>query len=465
MNSLAFATIKELRNKLEKKEITSKELLQFSIERFKKYDNKIGSALEILAGIPGILKDNICQEDRIASCASKMLENFRSTYDATIVKRLKEQGALLIGRANMDEFAMGSSNEYSAFKKVHNPWDLERVSGGSSGGSVAAVSAGFVPWSLGSETGGSVRLPAAFCGVVGLKPTYGYMSRYGLIAYASSLDQIGVITRTVADNALVFSAMAGHDPKDSSTMNVKDFKFDLTGKLKEGLKIGIVENTIEAEGLDQEVYNSIKEAASVFEKLGAKIKYVKVPSMDYSAATYFIVSRAEAASNLARFDGVRYGYRNKQAKTLNEMYSKTRYDGFGQEVRLRILVGNYVLSAGHASDYYENAKKVQKLMYKEFSDIFKEVDVLIIPTQSAPSFKFGAFANNKLQMDLQDYFTAFANLIGIPALSIPCGFTKNNLPLGLQIVGPSLSENLLFNTAYAYEQETQWHKKHPQEFE
>lgn len=479
MDSLSFATVKELKEKLEKKEISAKEVLQFSIDRFKKYDDKLGSALEIfdedsilleskktgiLTGIPGIIKDNICQKNRITSCASKMLENFRSTYDATVVKRLKDQGALLLGRANMDEFAMGSSNEYSAFKKAHNPWDLERVPGGSSGGSAVAVAAGLVPWALGSETGGSVRLPAAYCGIVGLKPTYGFVSRYGLVAYASSLDQIGVFTRTVYDNALVFSVIAGNDTKDSSTLN-KDFKFNLEGKLKKGLRIGIVQNTIEAEGLNSEVYESIKEASKVFEKLGAEIKYVKIPSMDYSAAVYFILSRAEAASNLARFDGVRYGYRNKHSKNLSSMYSNTRHDGFGQEVKLRILVGNYVLSAGHAAEYYQNAKKVQKIMYNEFNNIYKEVDLLIVPTQSAPAFKFGAYANNKLQLDLQDYFTAFANLVGAPAISIACGFTKDNLPLGLQLVGPHLSEDLLFNTAQAYEQETQWYKKIPKEFE
>ena len=480
--SLTFKTIKEIKEKIQNKETNQEEVLSYFINRFKKYDSKIGSALEIfeeksildksgkaglLAGIPGIIKDNICQEGRIASCASKILENFRSTYNATAIKRLKEQGALLIGRANCDEFAMGSSGEYSAYKKSYNPWDLQRVPGGSSSGSAAAVAAGLVPWALGSETGGSVRLPAAFCGLVGLKPTYGHVSRYGLIAYASSLDQIGVLTKTVYDNALVFSAIAGKDSLDSSTLDVepKDYTALLTKNLKPGLKIGVVENALNAKGIDSQVVEATKTAINTFEKLGAEIKYIKLPSMDYSAATYFIVSRAEAASNLARFDGVRYGYRNKKAQTLSDMYTKTRHDGFGDEVRLRILIGNYVLSAGHAARYYQNAKKVQKLMLKEFTDAFKEVDLLIIPTQSAPAFKIGQFDKDKLQMDLQDYFTAFANLIGAPAISIPCGFTKEKLPLGLQLVGPHLSEQLLFNTAYAYEQITEWHKMYPQGFE
>lgn len=500
--SLAFATIKQLREKLIKKELTSSELLNYFVKRFEKFDGKLGSALEIfdqksvlekaseissphilseaqaesngLSGIPGLIKDNICQKDRIASCASKMLENYKSTYDATVIKKLKKDGALLIGRANCDEFAMGSSNEYSAYKKVYNPWDTTRVPGGSGGGSAAAVAAGLIPWALGSETGGSVRLPAAFCGIVGSKPTYGLVSRYGLIAYASSLDQIGINTRTVYDNALVLSSIAGNDVKDSSTLNVPstalgmngvDYTKNLNGKLKDGLTIGIIDNALNAEGMDSEIHSLITQAISKLESLGAKIKIVKMPSMDYSAATYFIISRAEAASNLARFDGVRYGLRNKDAKTLNEMYCQTRNDGFGTEVKARILIGNYVLSAGQAAEYYENAQKVQRLMRKEVNDLFEDVDLLICPTQAAPAFKIGAFAKDKLQMDLQDYFTAFVNLTGVPAISIPCGFTKDKLPVGFQIIGPHLSEELIFQTAYAYEQSTEWHKMHPEGYE
>jgi aspartyl-tRNA(Asn)/glutamyl-tRNA(Gln) amidotransferase subunit A len=480
--SLAFATIKQLREKLSKKEITPAELLKYYIKRFEKFDNKLGSALEIfdeasilnksqnqgaLNSIPGLIKDNICQEGRIASCASKILQNYQATYNATVIENLKNDGALFIGRANCDEFAMGSSNEYSAYKKAYNPWDVTRVPGGSGGGSAAAVAAGLIPWALGSETGGSVRLPAAFCGIVGNKPTYGRVSRNGLIAYASSLDQIAINTRTVYDNAIVMSAMAGHDPKDSSTLDVGkiDYTKNLTGKIKDGLTIGIIDNALNAEGMNQEVHALITQATKELEKLGAKIKYVKLPTMDYSAATYFILSRAEAASNLARFDGVRYGYRNKEVATLQEMYEKTRRDGFGTEVKARILIGNYVLSAGHADAYYLNAQKVQRLMRKEVNDLFADVDLLICPTQAAPAFKIGAFSEDKLAMDLQDYFTAFVNITGVPAISIPCGFTKENLPVGFQIIGPHLSEELIYQTAYAYEQQTPWHTMHPQGFE
>ena len=482
MNSLAFATIKELKEKLENKEISHEELLDFFIDRFKKYDGKLLSSLEIfdrdsilekfsggnLQGIPGLLKDNICQEDRITSCASKILENFVSTYDATATRRLKNAGALLLGRANCDEFAMGSSTETSAYQKTKNPWDLERVPGGSSGGTAAAVAAGLVPWALGSDTGASVRQPAAFCGVVGIKPTYGLVSRYGLVAYASSLDQIGVCTRTVYDNALVFSAIAGHDMKDSSSLfvNKKDYTSNLTGRLREDLRIGVVEDALTAEGMDAEISQAVENAVATLEKLGAKVKRVSLPTLNYSAAAYFVISRAEAASNLARFDGVRYGMRAKDASTLREMYLNTRHDGFGEEVKTRMMVGNYVLSAGHAGQFYENAKRVQNLIRREFKTVFNDVDLLIMPTHPVPAFKFGAFDTDKLQMDLQDYFTCPMNLAGIPAISIPCGFTKKeNMPIGFQIIGSHLSEELIYQTAYAYERETSWHKMHPKAFE
>lgn len=446
--------------------------------RFKTYDGKIGSALEIfekdtigkqsssqgiLAGIPGILKDNICQKERITSCASKMLENYRPPYNATVVNRLHQAGAYSIGRANLDEFAMGSSNEYSAFRPVKNPWDYSRVSGGSSGGPVAAVAAGFIPWSLGSETGGSIRLPAAFCGVVGLKPTYGLVSRSGLVAYAASLDQIGPITRTVYDNALVLSALAGQDSHDSTCRAVppKDYTRTLTGKLKEGFTLGIIDNALESEGFDKEVMSALEETIKTFERMGAKIKRLKLPTMNHSAAVYFMVSRAEAASNLARFDGIRYGYRSKNAQTLTDLYLHSRSEGFGLEVKLRIMIGNYVLSVGHADAYYKSAKIVQGCMRQEFIKSLSEVDLLFAPVSAGPAFKFGAFADNKLQMDLMDYFTAAANLTGLPALSIPCGFTSTNLPIGFQLIGPELGEAELFQAAHAYEQATEWHTKHP----
>jgi len=480
MKNLAFASIKELQLSLAKKELSSHELLDFFLKRFEKYDQQLGSALEvfdkesilknytaqgILAGIPGIIKDNICQQDRITSCASKILENFKSTYDATAVKWLKQEGALMIGRANCDEFAMGSSTETSAYKKTKNPWDFQRVPGGSSGGSIAAVAAGLVPWSLGSETGGSVRQPAALCGIVGLKPTYGLVSRYGLVAYSSSLDQIGVATRTVYDNALVLSAIAGNDTHDSSTLSQpkKNYTTNLTGSFAKGLKIGVIDNALHAQGMDNEVVVALEESIKTFEKLGATIHHVSLPIMDYGAAVYFILSRAEAASNLARFDGVRYGLR-QEADSLAQMYAKTRQEGFGKEVKARIMIGNYVLSVGHADAFYTNARLAQGLMRRDFTAMFKQVDLLLAPTQPAPAFKFGAFDNNKLQMDLQDYFTCPINITGIPALSIPCGFSSSQLPIGVQLIGPHLSEEKIFQVAHAYEQATQWHTMHPAHF-
>lgn len=475
-----FITIKELKEKLDKKEITREEILDFYLARFEAFDDKIGSALELfdkksileksntqtnnmLFGIPGIIKDNICQQDRIASCASKILENFVATYDATAISRLKNAGALMIGRANCDEFAMGSSTETSAYQKTHNPWDLSRVPGGSSGGSAAAVAAGLVPWALGSETGGSVNQPSALCGVVGLRPTYGLVSRYGLIAYGSSLDQIGIVARTVYDNACVLSVIAGKDNHDASMKQVeqKDYTKNLTGELPKNLRIGVVTNALHAEGIEPEIVQAIENALKIFEKNGATTTHISLPSLDYAAATYFIVSRAEAASNLARFDGVRYGLRNKKATTLGKMYSQSRHDGFGEEVRMRILVGNYVLSAGHAGQFYNNAKKVQRLMRHELMQAFANVDVLVMPVHPAPAFKFGAFADNKLQLDLQDYFTCAINLTGVTSLAVPCGLSKENLPIGFQIIGPDLSEELLYQVGHAFQQETDWHMKIP----
>ncbi len=478
MNSLAFASIRELKAQLSAKELSSAELLELLLKRFKQYDPELGSALEvfdkdsilkgmssqgILHGIPGILKDNIAQKDRALTCASKILKGFVATYDATATARLKQEGALLIGRANQDEFAMGSSTETSAYQKTKNPWNHARVPGGSSGGSVAAVAAGLVPWALGSETGGSVRQPAALCGIVGSKPTYGLVSRYGLVAYGSSLDQIGVATRTVYDNALVLSAIAGHDPKDSTSLNIKptDYTKDLNGSIRPGLRIGVIDNAMKAEGFDPHVLQAVEDAIKVFEKLGAHVTRIKVPTMDYSAAVYFIISRAEAASNLARFDGVRYGARSK-AQTLAELYARSRNDGFGTEVKSRILIGNYVLSVGHADEYYNNARMVRDMMRYEFIQAYKEVDLMLLPTSPIPAFKFGAFDVDKLQMDLQDYFTCPMSLTGMPAISIPCGFTPDNLPIGLQLAGPHLAESLIFQTAHAYEQQTDWHTRHPQ---
>ena len=476
MQDLSFLTIQELKNLLDLKQISKKEVVQFFLERAEKhkdlnavidqYDvDSILSATSdsgFLNGIPGYVKSNICQKDRITCCASKILENFKSTYDATVVERLKDQGAVSLGSVNNDEFAMGSSGETSAFGITKNPWNKELVPGGSSSGSAVAVAAGLAPWALGSDTGGSVRQPAALCGIVGLKPTYGLNSRFGLIAYGSSLDTIGILTRTVYDNALVLSAIAGQDEKDSTTLPTepKDYTKTLDGKIKQGLTIGVIEDALEAEALHPEIRKATEDAIKVYESMGATVKRIRIPSLDYGAACYFIISRAEAASNLARFDGIRYGLRVPE-KSLIDLYEATRHEGFGTEVKARILVGNYVLSVGHAGQFYDNAQRVREIIRQQLAEAFTNVDLLVMPTHATPAFKVGEFDNDKLTMDLQDYFTAPLNLAGIPGISIPVGFSSTGLPLGMQLVGPHLSEELLLQTAYAYQCVTDWHTKHP----
>lgn len=482
MNINPFSTIAELKKMLASKELSYKELLTSVYERCVAHEPNVDALLElfdyeevlaqhcsgngILDGIPGVLKDNIAIKNKISSCGSKVLENYCAPYDATVSLRLKQEGALLIGRANMDEFAMGSSTESSAYKKTKNPWDGSRVPGGSSGGSAAAVAAGFVTWALGSDTGGSVRQPAAFCGIVGLKPTYGLVSRYGLTAYGSSLDQIGVFTRTAYDAALVLSAIAGNDRYDSTTLPVEknDYAKELNGKIPAGLRIGVVQNAVYAQGMDSEIQSAVVSAIENYAALGATIQNITLPTVEYAAAAYFIISRAEAASNLSRFDGVRYGLRACDGASLIDMYQKTRHDGFGSEVKTRIMVGNYVLSAGHADQFYKKARVVQNTIREEFVEAFKLVDVLIMPTHPIPAFKFGAFDVDKLQMDLQDYFTCPLNLAGIPGISVPCGFTKNQLPIGFQLVGAHQSEALLLKVADAYQSVTPWHTMHPHNF-
>lgn len=476
MKHIAFASIQELQQALARKDFSSRELLEFFRARFQKYE-QLGACLELfdtdsilqssstvgsLAGIPGIVKDNICQRGRITSCASKILSNYTAAYDATAVARLKNEGALFVGRANCDEFAMGSSGEYSSIKPTANPWNKERVSGGSSSGPVASVAAGLVPWALGSETGGSVRLPAAFCGVVGLKPTYGLISRYGLVAYASSLDQIGIATRTVRDAAQILSIIAGVDAHDATTraVHAPDYTKNLAGTLRPGMTIGVIDNMMDAPGVEDEIKQALEAAINEYKKMGAVIKHITLPMLEYGAAVYFIISRAEAASNLARFDGVRFGKR-VAGKNLQELYEKSRHDGFGDDVRVRIIVGNYVLSAEHAAAFYKTAKRVQRLILADFERAFQEVDVLFAPVHAGPAFKFGQFSDNKLQMDLTDYFTSPVNLAGIPALSVPCGFTADQLPIGFQLIGPALSEELLFHVGNAYEQRTPWHTMTP----
>lgn len=479
MNPFAYSSITDIKKALENKKISLQELFALFKDNALAANSKVEALLELfsyediknntnnsLAGIPGIIKDNICIKDKIASCSSNILKNFKAPYDATVISRLKKAGAQLLGRANMDEFAMGSSTETSAFFKTKNPWDLNRVPGGSSGGSAAAVAAGMAPWALGTETGGSVRQPAAFCNLVGYKPTYGLISRYGLIAYGSSLDQVGIFARSVQDTALVLSAMAGQDAVDSSSLPVepKSYTQNLATFSIKGLRIGLVENALAADGMDPEITQAIYQAKKVYEQLGAHISSISLPTLDYGAAAYFIISRAEAASNLARFDGVRYGLR-AEASNLAELYQKTRHDGFGPEVRKRIMVGNYVLSAGHAGQFYENAKRAVRLMRHEMLETFKNsVDIIMMPTSSMPAFTFNAFDANKLQMDLQDYFTCPANLIGIPAISIQAGFTKAGLPIGLQLMAKHLNDELLLQVAHAYQQVTDWHTQKPNGF-
>jgi aspartyl-tRNA(Asn)/glutamyl-tRNA(Gln) amidotransferase subunit A len=480
MKSLAFASIAELAALLKNRTISLQDVVRQTQERFAQYDAALGSALEVfdaesilkhhsfvntpLQGIPGLIKDNICQQGRITSCASKILDGYTAPYDATVAMRLKQAGALLMGRANCDEFAMGSSTETSAHKRTCNPWDHTRVPGGSSGGSAAAVAAGLVPWALGSETGGSVRQPAALCGIVGLKPTYGRISRYGLVAYGSSVDQVGIFTRTVTDCAQVLQAIAGRDERDPSSADVEvdNYVQRATGKMPR-VRIGVIQNALNAAGIHPEVRERLDAAIAQLEKLGAQIVPITLPTMDYSAAVYFVLSRAEAASNLARFDGIRYGPVCEGDGSLQSRYQMTRTQLFGDEVRRRIMIGTYVLSAGHADAYYNRALAVQKIMKAEFAAAFKDVDLLFSPVSPAPAFKFGAFADNPLQMDLQDYFTAAANLVGIPALALPCGFAEG-LPTGFQLMGPAWSEGELFAVGSAYEACTQWHTHKPPQY-
>jgi aspartyl-tRNA(Asn)/glutamyl-tRNA(Gln) amidotransferase subunit A len=475
MHNFTFASIKQLQKLIRDKTISPYDSVVHFKNRCEKLNPGLNALLEVfdikkiesdgvMAGIPGAIKNNICIQDIRTTAASKILNNYYASYDATVVSKLKKSGAPLLATANLDEFAMGSSTETSAFGPTKNPWNNDCVPGGSSGGSAAAVASGMVPWALGTETGGSVRQPAALCGIVGLKPTYGLVSRYGLLAYGSSLDQVGTFTRTAYDAAILLEIIAGHDASDSTSLSRRAYSYQslLDGKIPAGLKIGIIKNAVEAEGINPEILAKTKEAIVTFEKLGAVISEVSLPTFDYSAAAYFIISRAEAASNLARFDGIRYGNRSEKAKKLSEVYGFTRHDGFGQEVRKRIMVGNYVLSAGHAGQFYENAQRVVRLMRQEVLDVFKSVDLLIMPTSSVPAFPLGAYSNNKLEMDLQDYFTCPANLTGIPAISLPCGFTKTGLPIGFQLMAGHLQEGLLLQASHAYQTETDWHEKHPE---
>lgn len=425
---------------------------EVALEQAKSVDEKIadGEEISVLSGIPVAIKDNICTKNIKTTCASKILENFIPPYDATVMTKLKSINSVVIGKTNMDEFAMGGSTENSAYHLTHNPKDLERVPGGSSGGSAAAVASNETIYALGSDTGGSIRQPASFCGVVGMKPTYGRVSRYGLVAYASSLDQIGPITKDVTDCAYVMNVISGHDEMDStsSQAQVPDFTKSLIADVK-GLKIGLPKEYFVA-GMDSEVENAIREVAKTYEKLGATLKEISLPHTDYSISTYYLIAPSEAATNLERYDGVSYGARVDGVDVV-DMMKNTRSEKFGEEVKRRIMIGNYALSAGYYDAYYLKALKVRTLIQKDFTEAFKDVDVILTPTAPTPAFKIGELINDPLKMYLQDICTVPLNLAGLPGISVPCAETKNNLPIGFQLIGKALDESTLIQTAYTYE--------------
>ncbi len=415
-----------------------------------------------LTGMPIAIKDNICTEHVLTTCASRMLAEFVPPYDATVIARLRGQGYLLLGKTNLDEFAMGSSTENSAFGPSRNPWNVSHVPGGSSGGSAAAVAADECVAALGSDTGGSIRQPAALCGVVGLKPTYGRVSRFGLVAFASSLDQIGPITKDVTDAAIMLNVIAAHDPLDSTSANlpVPDYLKALKKKDLRKLKVGVPQEFF-AEGLDPEVEQAVRAAIEELKNLGGEIKEISLPTTDYAVAIYYLIATAEASSNLARFDGVKYGLRTKQAKDLLDMYMKTRQEGFGPEVKRRIMLGTYALSAGYYDAYYGKAQAVRTMTKKDFDDAFQEVDLIVTPVTPTPAFKLGEKSEDPLQMYLSDIFTISVNLAGVPAIAVPCGFSKVGLPIGLQIIGRPFEEETILRAAHAYEQATSWRARRP----
>ncbi len=486
MSSLSMLTISELRSLLRKKEISVVDIVEAVFQRIDAVEEKVKAfitlnkenALEAsedaqkkilftglnndmdVLGIPIAIKDNICTKDILTTCASKILYNFIPPYESTVTNRLKNKGYILVGKTNMDEFAMGSSTENSGFQTTMNPWDLKRVPGGSSGGSAAAVAADECIAALGSDTGGSIRQPASFCGVVGLKPTYGRVSRFGLVAYASSLDQIGPITKDVRDAAILLKIISGYDHLDSTSVpiGVPDFTECLGQDIK-GLKIGIPKEYF-IEGIDKEVENIILQAIKLLESSGAIPVEISLPHTEYAVATYYILATSEASSNLARYDGVKYGLR-AGSKDLMDMYLTTRAQGFGEEVKRRIMLGTYALSSGYYEAYYRKAQQVRTLIKKDFEDAFNKVDIIVTPTSPTPAFKVGEKTENPLQMYLTDIYTISMNLAGVPAISIPCGFTSNNLPVGIQFIGKHFDEESILKIAYVYEQSTDWHRRKP----
>jgi aspartyl-tRNA(Asn)/glutamyl-tRNA(Gln) amidotransferase subunit A len=442
------------------KSITAAEKLNETLNAFLEVDREgaleraaaLANSNGPLVGLPVAVKDNICVLGLQASCGSRILGDYHPPYNATVIERLTQAGAVIIGKTNCDEFAMGSSNENSAYGPVRNPWDTTRVPGGSSGGSAAAVAAGIVPVALGSDTGGSVRQPASLCGVIGLKPTYGRNSRYGLVAFASSLDQVGIFGREVEDVARVLGVIAGRDPHDATTADVPvpDYTASLTGDLK-GARLGFP-RALFGEGLDEEVGNAVKAVVDVYRDLGAEIVDVDLPHAQYAIAVYYIIATAEASSNLARFDGVRYGFRAEDTPELRQMYRRTREEGFGAEVKRRIMLGTYVLSAGYYDAYYVKAQKVRALIKNDFLTAFESCDAIITPTAPSTAFALGEKVDDPLAMYLNDIYTVTANLAGVPGMSVPCGLSAERLPIGFQLLGPYWSEPTLFKFAHAYAQ-------------
>ena len=481
-------TVHELKEKLDKKELTVSEitkayvdrinekesdvkafvntLTEEALEKSKEIEEKInqGEITSDYAGIPIGIKDNMCTKGVKTTCSSKMLENFVAPYDATAVEKLNEEYLINLGKLNMDEFAMGASTEYTAFKKTANPWDLNRVPGGSSGGSAAAVAAGLVPWALGSDTGGSIRQPASFCGVVGLKPTYGLVSRYGLVAFASSLDQIGPITKDVKDSAILLNIIAGHDEKDTTSINIE--KKDYTKALKndvKGLRIGIPKEYY-GEGINPEVKEALEKAIEEYKAMGAIVEEFSLPIAEYALATYYIIACAEASSNLGRFDGIRYGYRTENFENLRDIFINSRTEAFGEEVKRRIILGTYVLSSGYYDAYYKKAQQVRTLVKNEFDKAFEKYDVLITPTSPTVAFNIGQRSNNPLEMYLADICTVSVNIAGLPGISIPCGINSEGMPIGMQIIGKHFCEETILNAAYTYEQHTNFREKYKPTF-
>lgn len=480
-------TVHELQDKLKNKELTITEITKAYIDRINEKekdvqafvttltDEAVKQAEEIqskvesgeitgeFAGIPIGIKDNMCTKGVKTTCSSHMLENFVAPYDATVVENLNKENMIDLGKLNMDEFAMGGSTEYSYFKKTKNPWNLNKVPGGSSGGSAAAVAANLVPWALGSDTGGSIRQPSSFCGVVGLKPTYGLVSRYGLVAFASSLDQIGPITKDVYDSAMLLNLIAGHDERDTTSANIekKDYTKCLKNDVK-GLKIGVPKEFF-AEGINEEVKASLETAIERYKEMGAVVEECSLDIAKYSLATYYIVACAEASSNLGRFDGIRYGYRAKEFKDLRDLYKKSRSQGFGPEVKRRIILGTYVLSSGYYDAYYKKAQQVRTLVMNEFNKAFEKYDVILTPTSPTVAFDIGSKSDNPLEMYLADICTVSVNIAGLPGISVPCGVDSQGMPIGMQLIGNKFQEETILNAAYTYEQATKFREKYKPE--